>query len=251
MELRSLLAPNPGPFTLQGTRTHLVGRDRVAVVDPGPSVASHLDALADALSGAATVRILLTHGHGDHAGAASALARRLDAPILGAGHPDARALKGGESVETDAGELVALHTPGHTADHLSFHWPERRALFCGDLLLGEGETTWIGEYPGCVADYLGSLERLRSLDLAVIHPAHGPAIEEVPATLDAYERHRRERIEQVRAVLRERPDADTGALVEEIYGSEIPAGLEEAAARSVEMIVHHLRVSEGGGGVSS
>lgn len=247
MELRSLLAPNPGPFTLQGTRTYLVGRDRVAVVDPGPSAESHVDALVDAVSGASTVRILLTHGHGDHAGAAAALAQRLDAPILGAGHPDARSLEGGESVETDAGDLVALHTPGHTADHLSFHWPKRRALFCGDLLLGEGETTWIGEYEGCVADYLRSLERLRSLDLAVIYPAHGPAIEEVSATLDAYERHRRERIEQVRAALQERPGAATTELVEEVYGNEIPDGLEEAAARSVEVIVHHLRVSEEGG----
>lgn len=241
MELRSLLAPNPGPFTLDGTRTYIVGRDRPAVIDPGPDIESHVDALANAVSGASDVRILLTHGHGDHAGAASALAGRLGCPILGAGHPDARPLADGRATGTDAGELIALRTPGHSADHLAFHWPSRRALFCGDLLLGRGETTWIGEYEGCVADYLDSLERLRHLDLDVIHPTHGPAIEDVEATLDAYESHRRERIEQVAGALRERPDASAGELVEAIYGSEIPEGLEEAARRSVEVIVHHLR----------
>ena len=240
MELRSLLAPNPGPFTLDGTRTYLVGRQRVAVIDPGPSDPTHVDALADALADATDPRILLTHGHGDHAAAAPALAERLGCPVLGAGSADARALSHGEVVATDAGELVALHTPGHTADHLSFHWPSRRALFSGDLLLGQGETTWIGEYPGSVADYLDSLERLRALDLDVIHPTHGPAIDDVEATLDAYERHRRERLAQVEAALEARPGASTPELVAEVYGDEIPEGLERAAARSVEVMVHHL-----------
>lgn len=241
MELRSVLAPNPGPFTLDGTRTYIVGRDRPAVIDPGPEIESHVDALADALSGASEVRILLTHGHGDHAAAATALAERLGCPILGAGHPDARPLADGEATDTDAGQLVALHTPGHSADHLAFHWPARRALFCGDLLLGRGETTWIGEYDGCVADYLASLDRLRDLDLDVIHPTHGLDIEDPGATLDAYERHRRERIEQVAEALRERPEATPAELVDAIYGDEIPEGLEEAARRSVEVMAHHLR----------
>jgi glyoxylase-like metal-dependent hydrolase (beta-lactamase superfamily II) len=150
-------------------------------------------------------------------------------------------LEDGATVGTDAGSLVAVHTPGHSADHLSYHWPARRALFAGDLLLGRGDTTWVGEYPGCVADYLESLRRLRALDLSVIYPAHGPALEDVLGTLDLYEAHRRARIRQVEEALESHPEADVDELLTVVYGGTLPPGTGEAARMSLQALVDHVR----------
>lgn len=256
--LRCIQASNAGPFTLEGTRTFLVGTDRVAVVDPGPDDAAHVGAVAEAVGGAGSVTLVLTHGHADHAGAAPALARLLDAPVVGAwaagaGEPGQvrhagpaagvsfRALADRDVVPTDAGELVALRTPGHTADHLAFHWAAARALFAGDLLLGRGDTTWVAGYPGCVADFLASLERVRALGPDVIHPAHGPDLEEPEAALDRFEAHRRERIRQVREALAEAPRLDEADLLARVYGAGLPPGLEGAALESLRALVAHVR----------
>jgi glyoxylase-like metal-dependent hydrolase (beta-lactamase superfamily II) len=198
------------------------------------------------------VVILLTHGHGDHAGAAGALASSTGAEVwgpegleaYGVPAPD-RVVRDGDTIETDAGPLVAVHTPGHTPEHLCFHWPARRALFAGDLLLGRGDTTWVAEYPGCVADYLDSLERLRSLDLDVIHPAHGPALDDPAGALDRFEAHRRERIEQVRRALEAVPDGDVDALLDRVYGGELPASVRRAARRSLEALVEYVNEPRG------
>lgn len=200
--LRSLQADNPGPFTLEGTRTYVVGDRRVAVVDPGPADPEHEAAVAAALAGADEVTLVLTHGHADHVGAVEGLLdRRPDARVVGAGHPGARLLEDGQSVLTDAGALVVLHTPGHTRDHLCLHWPDEKALLAGDMVLGRGDTTWVAEYPGCVADYLASLDRLSGLELEVIHPAHGPDVADPAAALRRYREHRMARVEQVRQAL--------------------------------------------------
>jgi glyoxylase-like metal-dependent hydrolase (beta-lactamase superfamily II) len=234
---RVLNAGNAGAFTLDGTRTFLVGRRSVAVIDPGPKVQEHLRALLHAVADAESVTILLTHGHADHAEGADALAQEGGFAVHGA---DGVPLEEGRTFETDAGALVALRTPGHSRDHFAFHWPERRALFAGDLLLGEGSTTWVGEYSGCVADYLRSLDRLRALDLAIVYPAHGPPLRDVAGTLDAYEAHRAQRIAQVRAILHARPDATPSEVVREVYGTVLPSELEEGARRSVEVMMEYL-----------
>ena len=256
--LRSIQASNAGPFTLEGTRTYLIGRRRVAVVDPGPADPSHVDAVARAVERADAVTLLVTHGHGDHTGAAAALARRLGAPVAGAWgtapaepgeerHPgpsaalDFRALADGDVVETDAGGLVAVSTPGHTPDHLAFHWPSGRALLAGDLLLGRGDTTWVAGYPGCVADYLGSLERVRGLPLDVVHPAHGPDLADPAAAIDRFEAHRRARIRQVEEALAAVPDASEDELLERVYGPGLAAGLRGAALESLRALVDHVR----------
>jgi len=196
-----------------------------------------------AVQDAAEVRIVLTHGHGDHSGAVAALARSVGCKVFGPELPGLvdTPLGDGDAVSTDDGELIAVHTPGHTEEHLSFHWPERRALFAGDLLLGEGDTTWVAEYPGCVADYLRSLERLRSLDLAVIYPAHGPPLEDPPAALDRFESHRRSRIEQVVEALADRPDATLDDLLLVVYGDLLPATMRGAAAKSLSALLDYVR----------
>lgn len=240
---RHLNAGNQSPFTLGGTRTYLVGRRRVAVLDPGPDVEDHVRGLCAAVSDADEVTVLLTHGHGDHAAAAPALARALDAPVRGPAGVDSvdDPLAPGQAVETDQGRLVAVDTPGHSRHHFCYHWPEASALFAGDLLLGEGDTTWVGEYPGCVADYLASLDRVEAVGPDVIYPAHGEALEDVPGVLERYRAHRRERIRQVREALEERPGATGRQLLEAVYGDSVPSAVKQAALMSVEALLDYVR----------
>jgi glyoxylase-like metal-dependent hydrolase (beta-lactamase superfamily II) len=243
-----LSAGNTGPFTLDGTRTYRVGSREVVLLDPGPDVVDHVRALVAWVADADAVRVVVTHGHADHAGCATAVAQALGAPVHGPATVEAvtHPLADGDEVDTDAGTLVAVHTPGHTADHLSFLWRERRALFVGDLLLGRGDTTWVGEYPGCVADYLASLRRVRSLAPVVFYPAHGPPVGDVPATLDRYERHRLERIAQVEAVLEGQPHATADELVLAVYGDQLPSLVRRAAAMSLQALLDHVRAQAAG-----
>lgn len=244
-----LNAGNRGPFTLDGTRTFLVGGpERLAVLDPGPDVEEHVRAVVSSAESAGEAVVLLTHGHPDHAASARRVADALGAEVLGPAEtaPD-RVLEEGDVVDTDAGELVALHTPGHTPGHLCYHWPARRALFAGDHLLGEGDTTWVAEYPGCVADYLGSLRRLRTLDLAVVYPAHGPPLDDPAGALDRFEAHRRTRIREVREAMEARPGADVDALLEAVYG-ELPSAVRGAARKSLAALREHVESSGGRSG---
>ena len=218
------------------------------MIDPGPDVEDHVRALASRVSTADRARILLTHGHADHAGAAVRLADETGAAIhapagvhaYGVERVDV-VLEDGDEVSTDAGVLTAIHTPGHTPEHLAFLWREGKALFAGDLVLGEGDTTWVAEYPGCVADYLETIERVRTLDLEVIHPAHGPALTDPRSTWDRFEGHRRERIAQVRAAIDAAPGADLDALLDAVYGDRIPPDLKGAARRSLGALVDYVR----------
>ncbi len=248
MRPRCVKADNPGRFTLDGTRTYLVGHRRVAIIDPGPDVDSHVQALIQEVAGAEKVWVLLTHGHADHAGSGTRLAESLDADIVGVGLDTATALAPGEFIDTDSGRLTMLDTPGHSREHVTFHWSDpridertdRRAAFPGDLVLGVGDTTWVGEYAGCVADYLDSLARLRALECDILYPAHGPPIEDPSGTLDTYEAHRRSRIRQVGEVFAAQPEATAAELVKVIYGPALPDDLHGAAAMSIEATLDFL-----------
>jgi len=242
--LRVVLANNPGPFTLDGTRTHLLGDDRVAVIDPGPSDPTHLESIARAVASASSVTITLTHGHPDHADGATDLSEMLGAPIRGYG-PGAAPFREGERVDTDAGDLVPIVTPGHTRHHYAFHWPQGDAVFAGDLVLGVGDTTWVAEYPGCVADYLTSLEDLATLEVGRIFPAHGPPIGDVAGTLARYRAHRLDRIRQVREARVQRPSAGPEELLQVVYGRDLPAGVLAAALESLRAILYHLEQETG------
>lgn len=239
--LRSLRADNPGPFTLEGTRTHILGHREVAIIDPGPDMDAHVRAVAHAVREAEHVSVVLTHGHRDHAGAVDSILELIpDSQVVGAGHPSARGLSDGASVHTDAGLLTALHTPGHTRDHLVFHWKEGLALFAGDMVLGGGDTTWVAEYPGCVADYLASLSRLEGLPLQRVYPAHGPDQDDPPALWRRYRAHREGRIASVRAALARDPGATTEELLDAVYGATVPPGLRRAARESLRALVEYV-----------
>jgi glyoxylase-like metal-dependent hydrolase (beta-lactamase superfamily II) len=237
-----------GPFTLDGTRTFLIGKKTVAVIDPGPEVETHLRALVSFLETAEEVRILLTHGHSDHAGGASSLAEKLGVRVFASpsyrqASPDpavVEVLEEGDRIGTDQGELAVVEVPGHTQEHLAFHWVDAGALFVGDLMLGRGNTTWIGEYRGCVADYLESLEKVRVLSPLAIYPAHGPPLTNPTSALDRFRNHREDRIREVAEARRLNPGAPPEDLARAIYGGELPDRLVKAARRSVEVMLFHL-----------
>ena len=252
-----ILAPNPSVMTGPGTNTYLVaGSAGCAVIDPGPEIAAHLEAVAAAAQAAGGARaILITHGHPDHVEGAATLGRLTGASVLAwsrEGVPVADALLAdGEVVALGDRSLRALHTPGHRFDHLCFLLEDVGALFAGDLVAGVG-TVVISPPEGDLLDYLASLRRLLALDLRQILPAHGPAIEQPHALLEQYIAHREQREAQVLAGLADGPVA-VAALVATIY-ADVDAQLHPIAARSV--LAHLLkleresRVERVGGGAT-
>ena len=154
-----------------------------------------------------------------------------------------RPLADGERVGTDAGDLVAVSTPGHAREHLVFHWPDEGAVFVGDLVLGSGDTTWVGGYPGCVGDYLASLDRVEALAPRLLLPAHGPPVTDPAAHLERFRAHRLDRIAQVRRALAVRPDASLDELLRVVYGHAVPTGVLPAARASLAALIEHARES--------
>jgi glyoxylase-like metal-dependent hydrolase (beta-lactamase superfamily II) len=236
--LRVIRAANPAPLTLDGTRTYVVGRERAAIIDPGPDLSEHIDAVAESIGGGVVVSILLTHDHPDHADGAAALAGRVGAPILRSG----AGLAHGQRVQTDAGDLIAIATPGHTPDHIAFHWPDERAVFVGDLMLGGMDTALVAPPEGDLAAYLDSLDRLRALAARVLYPAHGDPFEDPPAAIARYIAHRQQRLERVREALEAaRPLAVTAPQVTRaVYGPDLDASLRPAAEAATLAYLHWL-----------
>jgi glyoxylase-like metal-dependent hydrolase (beta-lactamase superfamily II) len=198
MNIRSLTAPNPGPFTLDGTKTYLL--DDHAVIDPGPAIESHIEAIRVAMPKLAT--IFITHRHADHAPAAvplkGATGARIVAPRNVLDETD-EIVSGGEVVEG----LEVIATPGHTNEHVCFLTRDGD-LFTGDTILGFG-TTAIFPPDGNMADYLASLRVLRAKEPKRIYPAHGPVRDDAVALIDEYIAHRLEREQQVIDSLRAGP----------------------------------------------
>jgi glyoxylase-like metal-dependent hydrolase (beta-lactamase superfamily II) len=234
--LRAILAPNPSPLTLDGTRTYLIGRAPLVVVDPGPADPSHLEAVGAAAGAGAAAAILVTHDHPDHGAAADALGEVLRAPVLMAARGS---LRDGQVVQTDAGEVVAVATPGHTPDHMALYWPREAAIFCGDLMMGGQDTALVAAPEGELGAYLASLERIRRLRPAVIHPAHGPSFERPAEALDRYVRHRTFRLEQVLSAIAAGA-GDDDALLRAVYGPDLDPALQGPATAAIGAYLEHL-----------
>lgn len=237
--IRTVLAPNASALTLDGTRTYLVGRTRVAVIDPGPDSRRHLDAVADEVGDGVVVAILLTHMHPDHSAGAAKLARRVGAPVVAGMAPAPDDLREGMRIPTDVGDLIALYTPGHTPDHYAFHLPTAAAAFVGDLMLGGMDTALVAAPEGGLGAYLASLERVRGLGARTLYPGHGSPFTEPEAAIDTYIRHRRERERQVLEALRGGASSVT-EVVAAVYGPGLMPRLAWAARGAVRAYLAHL-----------
>jgi glyoxylase-like metal-dependent hydrolase (beta-lactamase superfamily II) len=246
--IRRVVANNPGPFTFRGTGTYVVGEGEVAVIDPGPDLAEHVEALLTGLAGERITHILITHTHRDHSPAAAAVKAAIGAPTYGFGpHGGTRGIPGIEEggdwdfvpdiVTKDGDEIAgsgwrfeAVHTPGHTSNHLCFALPERGVLFSGDHVMG-WSTSVIAPPDGDMAAYMASLDKLLQRSDAVYWPTHGPAITEPKEHVRAFIAHRREREAGIVACL-EAGIGQIDAMVERLYVGLNP-NLKRAAGRSV------------------
>ena len=207
-----LLAHNPSPFTYYGTQTYIAGDDEVVVIDPGPDLAEHVDAILAAIGSRKLVAIACTHTHRDHSPAARALKAATGAPIIGCAPlaldsvgpradasfdfdylPD-RVLDDGDAIEIAGEQLVAVTTPGHTSNHLCFAY--RGALFTGDHVMG-WSTTVVVPPDGDMGDYLRSLNKLRARGDTVYYPAHGPAVTNPQQLVRGMIGHRMQRERQI------------------------------------------------------
>jgi glyoxylase-like metal-dependent hydrolase (beta-lactamase superfamily II) len=247
--VRRIVARNPSAFTFRGTGTYVVGEGEVAVIDPGPDLDVHVAALLAGLVSERVTHILVTHTHRDHSPAARPLQVATGAPTYGFG-PHAGGKRGDPAVEEggdwdfvpdvvvrDGDPIVgkgwrfeAVHTPGHTSNHLCFALPDEGVLFSGDHVMG-WSTSVIAPPDGDMAAYMASLDKLLARDDAVYWPTHGPAITEPQPHLRAFIAHRREREAGILDCLSagiERIDAIVGKLY-----IGLQPGLHRAAGRSV------------------
>jgi len=215
--IRRIRAPNPSPLTLSGTNTYVV--DGAWVIDPGPSIESHLEAIAAEMSDAQGV--LLTHDHADHSEAAPALASRLDVPVVDA--------TGSETI----GPFDVLYIPGHADDHHVF--VAGRHAFTGDAVLGEGSVFVSGR----LSEYLDGLRRLRALDLERIHPGHGDEVDDPNAKLDQYLAHRLDRETKLLAALEAGARSEDELL--DAAWADAPAAVRPFAAITLRAHLEKLR----------
>ena len=213
-----LLAANPSPFTFTGTQSYLVGEEEVVVIDPGPDLPAHVDAILAALGKRRLLAIACTHTHRDHSPASRPLAAATGAPIIGCAalsldgvgpradasfdgdyRPD-RVLEDGEAIEVDGLALTTVATPGHTSNHLCFAY--RGALFTGDHVMG-WSTSVVVPPDGDMGDYMASLDKLRARDDRIYYPAHGPAVEKPQQLVRGMMGHRLQRERQIVKRLKE------------------------------------------------
>ncbi|GCD89831.1 MBL fold metallo-hydrolase [Nocardioides sp. LS1] len=252
-----VLAPNADMMTLDGTNTWVLREPdarRSIVVDPGPSILSHLDAVADVAGEVGLV--LLTHHHADHSEAAREFAERMGCGVRAldpAYRLGSEGLADGDVVALDGLEVHVVGTPGHTADSLSFLLPAERVVLTGDTVLGRG-TTVVAHPDGRLGAYLDSLDRLHALaaehELAAIWPGHGPVIDDALGALDYYIAHRRERLAQVEAAVgtlratggdESLTDDELPRRVVEIVYQDVDPVLWGAAELSVRAQLAHLQ----------
>ncbi|MFL6750850.1 MAG: MBL fold metallo-hydrolase [Sphingomicrobium sp.] len=216
-----LLARNPSPFTYFGTQTYLVGQDELVVIDPGPDLPEHVDAIVNALDGRNLAAIACTHTHRDHSPASRALKEATGAPIVGCAPlvlesigpradasfdklyaPD-QVLGDGKAIEFDNGNrLVAVATPGHTSNHLCFAYGD--ALFTGDHVMG-WSTTVVVPPDGDMGAYMQSLDLLRQRGDRIYYPAHGPAVTKPSQLIRGMVGHRLQRERQILRLVGEQP----------------------------------------------
>jgi len=268
--VRRMLADNPSPFTFKGTVSYIVGRGRVAIIDPGPLDERHIAALLDAVRGETVTHIFVTHTHRDHSPAVPRIKAATGAMVLAEGpHRPARPLHVGEAPRLDAsndtdfrpdralhdGEVVAgpgwtieaVATPGHTANHMAFALKEADLLFSGDHVMA-WSTPVVAPPDGAMSDYMASLQKLAHRSEPLYLPGHGGAVRDAPRFVAHYIRHRQAREASILHRLA-KGEADIPTLVRAIYIGLDPR-LVKAAGLSVlahleDLVTRGLVVTEG------
>jgi len=258
--VRRVVARNPGPFTGPGTSTFIIGNREVAVIDPGPALPAHIDAIADHLRAETVTHIIATHTHADHSPGCKLLQEKTGAPTYGFGPhagvespgadrdfvPDRR-LGHGATIAGLDWHLRAIHTPGHCANHICLALPEENTLFCGDQLMAWA-TTAVMPPDGDVADYLASLERLKRRPETRYRPTHGAAIDNPRAFIAQVIAHRLARVEQVFDAVAAGA-RDTAAMRARIYaglGPALHAAAERSILGSLNFLIERGRVVDAG-----
>ncbi|MSP52491.1 MAG: MBL fold metallo-hydrolase [Alphaproteobacteria bacterium] len=258
--VRRIIARNPSPFTFHGTGTYIVGHGEVAVIDPGPAIEAHVAAIRTALANETVTHILVTHTHRDHSPAAVLLHEATGAPTYGfgphgSGRPDSGAeveeggdysfqphvqVRTGNTIEGRDWTFEAVHTPGHTSNHICYALSNEKALFCGDHVMG-WSTTVVSPPDGDMRAYFESLRtclaRADTKD-SVYYPTHGAPVDAPRPLVAALLAHRVEREIEIAACLRDRITT-IPAMVSRIYAS-VPAVLHPAAARTVLSHLIHM-----------
>ena len=261
--IRRVICENPGPFTYLGTGVYIIGRGDVAVIDPGPPVEKHFEALKRALAGERVTHVFTTHTHLDHSPLAHPLAEWAGAKVYGT--PDPPGSREHASLEEDGQEgfapdvvvkdgdvftgpgwtLEAIATPGHMSNHVCYALREENALFSGDHIMG-WSTTVISPPDGNMGDYYRSLDKIKARGFDVLWPTHGPPVREVTPFIDAYAAHRRAREEAIVARLKA-GDTLIPDMVKVIY-KDVDVRLHAPAAHSV--LAHMIHLVETGRAVA-
>ena len=249
--IRRLVAPNPSMMTGPGTNTYLFGVEEIAVLDPGPIISRHLEAI-QRIADAPIRWILVTHTHPDHSPAASVLAKETGAELIGipapvGAHQDEsfqpdRVLADGDELVSDAFTIRAVHTPGHASNHVCFHHEASDWVFTGDHVI-DGSTVVINPPDGNMKQYIESLRRLRSMGCAALAPGHGELIHDPERAIDWIIEHRLERGARVVAALKANPDITTRELVPHVY-KDVDKKLYGLAERS--LLAHLIKLEEDG-----
>jgi glyoxylase-like metal-dependent hydrolase (beta-lactamase superfamily II) len=246
--IQRLLAPNPGMMTGPGTNTYLLGQKEIAVIDPGPAIASHIAMIQKIVS--APIRwIIVTHTHLDHSPAAQMLAEATGAELLGQSPPAGsnqdqtfsphRILNNGDKIETEEFTLTAIHTPGHASNHLCYLHEKLQWIFTGDHVMN-GSTVVINPPDGNMKDYLDSLAQLKILDPKKLAPGHGDLLPNPQATLDWIITHRLEREAKIITTLDSMSGRSLTKLVKKAY-DDIDAKLHPLAERS--LLAHLIKLN--------
>lgn len=263
--VRRMVANNPGPFTFKGTVSYIIGRGRVAIIDPGPDDPRHIAALLNAVRGETVTHVFVTHTHRDHSPGVPAVKAATGAQVLAEGphrparplyigeakRPEAsndldfcpdRRLADGEVISGDGWTIEAVTTPGHTANHMAFALKEANALFSGDHVMA-WSTSIVAPPDGAMSDYMISLEKLAWRPESTYFPGHGSAVRDAPRFVQSYIRHRQGREASIMHRLG-KGSADIGTLVRAIYigidprlvaaaGLSVLAHLEDLVARGM------------------
>ena len=238
--VRRITAGNPGMFTGPGTNTYLIGDEEVTVIDPGPALHEHIEAIIEA--SANIKQILLSHTHPDHSPGTRLLQDNIGVPVFALITESSkdqditftpeRILNDGEIITNEYYSIEVIHTPGHASNHLCYLLKDEKLLFTGDHIM-DGSTVVIASPDGSMQDYIDSLAKLKEYDLNKIAPGHGELIDEPYAVVDWIIKHRFERESKVIDVLKQHNSGDLNTLVKDIY-SDVDSMLHPVAKWSLE-----------------